>query len=84
MWKFKGVWAVFTLKNHKKCVPPPSMEKKRCFYMAAWIENVRSGNEGSDKVKNVSWIESKKEFAPGSHLGFQNQNLSVPVYWTPT
>ena len=75
---------VFTLKKSQKWVPPPSMEKKRCFYMAAWIENVRSGNEGSDKVKNVSWIESKKEFAPGSHLGFQNQNLSVPVYWTPT
>ena len=33
MWQFKGVWAVFALKNHRKWVPPPSMEEEKCFYL---------------------------------------------------
>ena len=28
-----GVWTVFALKNHRKWVPPPSMEEEKSFYL---------------------------------------------------
>ena len=33
MGEFRGVWAVFALKTHRKWVPPLSMEEEKCFYL---------------------------------------------------
>ena len=33
VWEFKGVWAVFVLRKHRKWVAPPSMEEEKCFYL---------------------------------------------------
>ena len=33
MWEFRGVWAVFALKTHRKWVPLLSMEEEKCFYL---------------------------------------------------